>query len=48
MEEKWGFGGDWVFSEKGEKWGNGRPAVGGGGAEVPRWCGSGGGNDGWR
>jgi hypothetical protein len=24
----------------------GRPAVGGGGAEVPRWCGSGDGSDG--
>jgi hypothetical protein len=36
MEEKWGFGGDWVFGEKGEKWGNGQPAMGGGGVEVPR------------
>jgi hypothetical protein len=26
----------------------GRPAVGGGGAEMPRWCGGGGGDDRWR
>jgi hypothetical protein len=25
-----------------------RPAVGGGGAEVPRWCGGGDGSDGWQ
>jgi hypothetical protein len=50
-KKKWGFGAVWVTVGKREK--NmemgviRRPAVGGGGAEVPRWCGGGDGSDGW-
>jgi hypothetical protein len=33
-EENWGFGGDWVFSEKEEMGVIGQPTMGGGGAVV--------------
>jgi hypothetical protein len=40
-----------LWWEEEEKIGNGvieGPAEGGGGAELPRWCGGGGGSEGWR
>jgi hypothetical protein len=41
----------WVTVRRNENGGmgiNGRPSEGGGGAEVPRWCGGGDESDGWR
>jgi hypothetical protein len=43
-----GFGEIWVTVRKMEIGVIGRPMMGGGGAEVPRWCGGGDGSDGWR